>query len=861
MFNVTTRSILSALLLLAAVLECSSASDRFPFVIPGYDATHSATDFSYLSPAAAGEDGFVRIVDGHFATESGRLRIWGVNFCFAANFPTHDQAEKVAAHLAKLGINGVRIHHHDTQFAPRGLLRPDGTFDREQVDRLDFLLAELHRHGIYVNLNMHVGRSVSRQLGWPEIGKQHYLTRDKHALHFQPEIQQAYWSFCREYLQHVNPYRKLRRADDPGIAMIELCNENKFSEAGPSALLSAPDPYRSAITHRWNTWLKEKYVDSDRLRRAWTDGETMEERVLAESRRWKPGNVGDWNLSDNKGKAPIKITVRTESSDTIVRLAPEVKAAQGWHQQFSSPQVDLFEHTTYQLVFRARSDSPRHLSMNVATTRSGKWESLGLTEGVELSKDWKTFRYRFQPPRDERGGARLAFDLGGDQAAVEITDLRWIQGGSSVALPEGQLLERLNVALPGFNASDQSQSDFNQFMVDTETDFYRQTIRLLKKEIGIRVPITTTQANYQPIQILDELADYTDIHAYWHHPVFPGKPWDSKNWLVQSESLVPFPFQDKWPRVNLLMRSSWRINGKPFTFSEWNVGEPSFFAADAIPVAAVTASLQDWDAVFFFTYQSGGDEWNTDKLLGFFEFNGQPVKLALVAALANLYRRADLPALSRSVAVSPSRRDGLGAVALRYKVGMDPALDEGKSFEPPTAQQLSTAEHRLIRSADEQLLWDARNPQDSYVLINTPQTRVAWGFVGGKSLQLGSWQLKFGEIERNYAVAIATSHDGKPLEQSESILLTLVGNAENRDMGWNADRTSVGTDWGEAPTMVNGISVDLTLPIAHPALQVYALTPRGARAQEVRFETGSDGSQTFRLGPKYRTLFYELSRK
>ena len=47
------------------------AAERFPFVIPGDDATVSATDMSVLSPRPAGADGFVRIRDGHFHTDSG----------------------------------------------------------------------------------------------------------------------------------------------------------------------------------------------------------------------------------------------------------------------------------------------------------------------------------------------------------------------------------------------------------------------------------------------------------------------------------------------------------------------------------------------------------------------------------------------------------------------------------------------------------------------------------------------------------------------------------------------------------------------------------------------------------------------
>ena len=99
---------------------------------------------------------------------------------------------------------------------------------------------------------------------------------DKHALHFQPEIQAAFRKFCREYLTHTNPYRGLRRVDDPGIAMIEMCNENSFARAGSSLLRSAPEPYRTAIKQRWNQWLTKRYPNQT-AEQAWglkDDGES-----------------------------------------------------------------------------------------------------------------------------------------------------------------------------------------------------------------------------------------------------------------------------------------------------------------------------------------------------------------------------------------------------------------------------------------------------------------------------------------------------------------------------------------------------------------------------------------------------------
>lgn len=144
-------------------------AERFPFVIGGDSETGSAADMSWLNARPAGADGFVTIRDGRFATSAGRLRIWGVNLCFNANFPERTDAEKVAARLAGLGINGVRMHHHDTAEAPRGIWAPGRGAPRalsaEMLDRQDYLLDQLHRRGIYANLNLHVGRALASRIG------------------------------------------------------------------------------------------------------------------------------------------------------------------------------------------------------------------------------------------------------------------------------------------------------------------------------------------------------------------------------------------------------------------------------------------------------------------------------------------------------------------------------------------------------------------------------------------------------------------------------------------------------------------------------------------------------------------------
>jgi hypothetical protein len=143
------RTILPLIALGALFLSRASAVEPFPFVLPWDDATPGITDLSGYLEKPAGRHGFVTARDGHLFAGEKRIRFFGVNLAFGANFPTHADATKVAARMAKFGINCVRFHHLDTSVAPAGLLEKDRvTLNPENLDRLDYFIAQLKAHGI-----------------------------------------------------------------------------------------------------------------------------------------------------------------------------------------------------------------------------------------------------------------------------------------------------------------------------------------------------------------------------------------------------------------------------------------------------------------------------------------------------------------------------------------------------------------------------------------------------------------------------------------------------------------------------------------------------------------------------------------
>ena len=169
------------------------SAQSVPFSIAGDDSTATGTDFSGLLKKPAGALGFVHVKDGHFFAGDQRLRFWGMNLCFGANFPTHEEADKAAPHLAKIGCNAIRFHHMDMLDAPEGIWQTNAvgtrTLSPEQVDRLDYFLAKLHENGIYANLNLHVSRTLTEAEGYPQLeGGPWWSTNNKWVMYYDPDL-------------------------------------------------------------------------------------------------------------------------------------------------------------------------------------------------------------------------------------------------------------------------------------------------------------------------------------------------------------------------------------------------------------------------------------------------------------------------------------------------------------------------------------------------------------------------------------------------------------------------------------------------------------------------------------------------
>lgn len=203
-----------------------------PYTLP-WDDMPIDLSFVYKNEKPAGKRGFLKAKGDKMVFEDGtEARFWGTNFNAAQNFPSHQHSEKVAKRLAKVGINMVRLHQLDAEFATpnifsfsRGENKTNTqSLDPESMDRLDYLIYCLKKEGIYVYLDLITYRQFRSEDGIEAADQLDYAARP-HAT-YNRKLIELQKKFNEQLWNHVNPYTKLAYKDDPVIALTEVINES-----------------------------------------------------------------------------------------------------------------------------------------------------------------------------------------------------------------------------------------------------------------------------------------------------------------------------------------------------------------------------------------------------------------------------------------------------------------------------------------------------------------------------------------------------------------------------------------------------------------------------------------------------------
>ncbi|MBT4814891.1 MAG: cellulase family glycosylhydrolase [Lentisphaerae bacterium] len=840
----------------------SSTPGWFEFDMPGLAVPDgAAVDLSHLNDAGISAEGFVAVRDGHFVDADGkRLRLFGTNVTGDSCFPSEAVSPRLARRLRQYGFNCLRLHFMDYSWGgeTRESLWEDpakGTLSAKNLAKLDRLIAECAANGIYLNLNLHVGREYPGQPKIPGI-RTFRFSKNLDRWH-EPFVQQME-QFCRDLLNHVNPHTGRRYADEPAIACVEINNENTMIRDVLADLRHLPEPFFGALGKRWTAWLRTRYGTTTALRRAWNaEVVPLGEERLTNAEAWIVQNAGGAESTLEKGGNRL----------TWAATAPGTAS---WNLQLQYKGLEL-EPGRYTLTFRARSRDSKRVGYNVMLD-ADPWGNVGLNDTITLSPDWQLFT-RSGPIKAATapGPLRLNISLRNEVGQVELEDVSLRPGGGE-GVPAGQSLES-GIGLPGTAAVKAVKLDWMRFLIDTEMSTTKRLVKLLKKEIRCGMPVADTQVSYGGVAGVlreDALCDYVDIHGYWEHPHYTrDEAGRVTSFRIANTSQVTSDGGGTLARMGIH-----RIAGRPFSISEYNTPAPNDHGAELFPLFAAVAALQDWDAFYSYTYRDFGKDYVNTFIRKYFHLIGRANVLVHAPASSLAFRQELIAASTHGPqCVLPAGRipelaSEIGGVADVWR-NLD--ADPGAVWLRKTTVALLDGEANAairgnatvpdgIRTSDtSEISWHPGDPDGAWFSLNAPSVRFLIGHVGGRSFDLGDSTVSvmarpWPKNVPAYACISLAGLDGKPLTASRRILLAASARTENTGMPWNDDRTGFKPGgWGTSPTLSEAVPLDVTVPGS--AVRAWRVTAEGRQGEELTMENGM-----LRLRSEHQTLWVLFTR-
>lgn len=255
----------------------------------------SPVDLSFLNAKdlPAGKHGFVKAQgDQLFYADGTPAKFWGANLVAYSLFSTTDDEIKIhAKRIAQLGFNLIRIHHHDSKWVKPNIFNNpvDNTqeLSAESLKKLDWWIKCLKDEGVYVWLDLHVGRAFTKndnvedfeELTSRKATKDKDKDKDRTEIkgfnYFNESIQRQMQKFNEAYLNHINTFTKLAYKDDPAVIAVLVTNENDLTQHFGNLFLpnkGTPKHY-AAFSGDLKQFAESSGISGNKLGHSWEMGE------------------------------------------------------------------------------------------------------------------------------------------------------------------------------------------------------------------------------------------------------------------------------------------------------------------------------------------------------------------------------------------------------------------------------------------------------------------------------------------------------------------------------------------------------------------------------------------------------------
>jgi hypothetical protein len=186
-----------------------------------------------------------------------------------------------------------------------------------------------------------------------------------------------------------------------------------------------------------------------------------------------------------------------------------------------------------------------------------------------------------------------------------------------------------------------------RFLYGLEVAYYQEMTAHLRG-LGLKCLITGTNQDFSDASNRANAAcQAMTRNNYWCHPNVHAKPFNRFRNLSMLASEI---YRTATPVANI---ASSTVAGKPMIVPEFNFPWPNEFRAESLPVTMAYASLQQWDGVLFFAYETRPQ----NNRITYFGNTSDPVRWGQVPFASLLFHRGDIAPARNTIDIGVSSVD------------------------------------------------------------------------------------------------------------------------------------------------------------------------------------------------------------
>ena len=442
------------------------------------------------------------------------------------------------------------------------------------------------------------------------------------------------------------------------------------------------------------------------------------------------------------------------------------------------------------------------------------------------------------------------------------------------------------------------QQDELRFAGEVMQKYFARRIAHLR-EFGVKCAITgnTAFGDVMPeMWYANSTTDFVDTHLYWSHRadgenlLTPGIRFNTNSMdkdAVTGEVIKGTTSSLKADGLGLIGQAATRrVYGSPYTISELKHCPANPYIAESLPLISAYSAMQGWNPLDFI-FNANTDYYTELKngknvqLTDVFSSQDNPVFRAMYPASAITFLRSDVSeATSGYYANYTDRADNRDETDLYYvgktkdgssriwpgrhlfenagnygligKTGVafsSDGMDSVNDISVKNAADSATNGNKIYKSQTGELTTDLSN---GIFCMNTARSQAICGFIGGTRLTAGALSAN---IDNSYAAVTLVSLDGNAIESSDSMLLTMAGNAINYGQLLSEDGNTL-KKAGVYPIMVEQITGEFELAVSGD-YDVYPLTSSGERKEKLAVTQTANGFK-FTVSRTAETMNFEI---